>query len=344
MNLNIQVSELENPWEKFPSWAKFFFDVGYQWKPSDTNQIAIISVPQKCAASGFVALGLLSKELEGHLKSDQSSHFEHLYNESIDFLELCAKCIIKSKCDPSSQRCGRTEKAKEKFKKVDSNRVYDLLSVNTEGIKVCYKSKATKNKPIDSLPSEIIMPINAHKWHFYLEPPIKIQKSKNLNEKFYNSLVSSTERINLDNLCQSNSSIAYVGTNKKMTSILLNSIFFRLNDEEKSLAELLTIENTQIKRVLSFYSSTSKAERTGGRPKVAVFESISAFKLSVHKLLNFVDKILIVDLQESDTKIQELHDQISTLKQWYEVDNNKTGYLRKITPCKGISSLFLKEC
>ncbi|MGK0270598.1 MAG: hypothetical protein ACI88H_001245 [Cocleimonas sp.] len=318
--MDLLVSEFNEHWETFPVWASFFFDVGYNWQAVGHHQLAIFSVPQKCAAAGFITLGLVCRELEGELKNNLDKHFINM--------------------------CSKAKKSKEiQFSKVGNNRVYSLSEVAGDSIKVFYMQKPVKKNPFPTPIYEYILKNNACDWYLHGNVPMVLNYDNEycLDKTFYALLTGCPEKINDSNLRHSYSNVIYVSGSRADAGCLLSTIRLKFDTKIKNLSELITLEATKIKRILAFYSSTMESDRMADRPRVAVFDSIDAQKSMDDPFLADVeDKIFVINQQDSDAKIDNFVEQIKSKQSWFIIDGEKTEYLSKTSP-SSISTIFLKE-
>lgn len=308
-----------------------FFELGLNW--TDSRCLNFIYTPDEKLVAGIFTLGLLCRDLCIESKNDKNLHFNKLLNNAKDYLEKCKSC--KYICQPDLAKCGRFEQAQSQYKKIGEAKNYTVTAIDLidRTITVGFTKKPTKKTPYENETYRTIIEGYSDEWHIHGMPSLIQHERKPALGEIYKELTN--EKAIKANLGESYSQISFVTSNLQELK-KFNELEIEINGKQELMGKLLTLSNESVSRLNSITAISRRGIESAHQPKNIIFSDLYSFLKSIHiDRFRGAEKFIFFNSTESDTKLSELYEYISSNRDWLTINEKNT---QMITFCTGLGS------
>jgi hypothetical protein len=300
-----------------------FFELGLNWV--DSKNINVFYITNADVAASVFSLGLICRDLCDKSKNDKELHFQSLINNAIDFLDKCKSCSYK--CHPELAECNRFEEAASCYKKIGDTKVYNVESFDSVNrtITVSVVKKPTKANPIESILKQTIIESYSDNWYIHGKPSLIQSIRMPMLGDVYNELTQGLAVAT--NFTHSYSQLSFVSSNNQVVNNL-NRLAIKINNQEKFIGELLTLANDRVSRLNSITVLNQEGLEFVIEPKSIIYSCLySAMKIIDNDSFRNSEKFIFFDPTESEQKINEFFDYISSNRDWLSLNKEKSHIL-----------------
>ena len=328
-------------------WANFLIQFGYRWPAKGPNdrRISLVSMPCDSPGAGLVTLGLMIRDLENPNANEIEGHVDRLVAHSMQYLQHCGRCRL-DKCDPSIQQCGLIKKLPGSFRSTREQ---------FHGVRFAIKKMSgDPDCPIWILADRRRgggnnAPTREQLRQYYLDGGSPIEtppEGTALSLAILGGFIPES-RLFAENLRRSYSNVCFAGRSAgaTQTRAVCESISFRIDSDQQSLADLLSVREWSAKgisRVLFFNSLKGCFDRNASSPSVVVADGDGSFlKALACPDFQHSDIIGVVHRTIDREKLEALGNKMVQLGQWYSPDEDTLCLLPSLL--LGISVAILRR-
>ncbi|MFT4805569.1 MAG: hypothetical protein ACI9YE_002791 [Psychroserpens sp.] len=296
------------------------FELGFNW--SDTKSLNIFYTPDAEISACIFTLGLICRDLCDESKNDKAIHFTRLINNASDYLNKCKSCNYR--CQPELAECNRYEQAIPRYKKIGDSKVYEIESFDpvNRSITASVIKKPTKRNPISSKLNYTIMENYSDAWHIHGKPSLIQSNKMPMLGEVYSQLTKGLAAPS--NLSHSYSQLSFVSSNNQLVH-KLNETAIKINNKVAFIGKLLTLANDRVSRLNSISALNQQGFEFGSTSKSVIYTCLySAMKTIEQNSFRNSEKFIFLDPTESDKKLEELLDYVSSNRDWLTLNETKT--------------------
>lgn len=316
-----------------------FFELGLSW--DEAKQLTIIYTFNSDVVASVFTLGLICRDLCDELKNDRALHFDRLINNASDYLDKCKSCSYK--CNPKLAECGRSEQAIHRYRKIGDPKIYSLESFDpvNRTITVSRTKRATQNHPFDTPLKQTFIENYCDSWHIDGKPSLLQSNKMPMLGQLYQDLTQG--RATKINLSHSYSQISFVTANNQVLE-KLNELTIMIDGQAVSIGQLLTLANDRVARINSVSALNLKGIELASETKSVIYTNLySVMKTIDNEYFRNSEKFIFFSPTESDAKINELFDYISSNKDWLTLDETKTNFISSSLDLSSSEVLIMNE-